>query len=181
MITADLRQRIAAVASRLWSVHPREFDDMPPSAYPTQMQGGRRAQFYADQIESLVADIGRENAELHAEVARLNGSPPAAIPGSEPASEDDAPGRDFWAIVALRRKGHDVEAYVIHGSPDCYARDILVDGDAMSDNGDTLAWASGRHPGVYRLTMNPRSSGIDDFDMNVNGVTPLFVLDPIPS
>ncbi len=185
MITDDLRKAIASLATRLWAVHPTEIDAMPPSRYPADMRGGRRAQFYAACIEDLVADLGRQNAELRAEVDRLHGLPPAPLPmredrneGSSPVDDEAAPRlREFWAVVALQVKGKDAEAYVLDASPDCYAYDILINGAAMSDNGDTLAWTHGRKPGVYRIAMDPRPEGVDDIDLGIHAVTPLFELD----
>jgi hypothetical protein len=178
--TSPIQARIDDLAYRLWSVHPSQIKDGPPRE-AFKGRGGKRANHYADAIAKLFADIARENAGLRAEVERLGGLPPA-LPTAASAgeAEDGEPGRDFWAVIALRHRGDDVEAYVMQASPDCVRCEILINGDALSENGDTLTWSAGRPPGVYRVRMNPRMRGEDDFELNISAVTPLFELDPGP-
>lgn len=165
-----LRERVEGLAYRFWSLHPSELDPLPASS-SWGGRGGKRAKYYADAMTDLMTDIARENAELRAEVARLGGLPPATpvmTRADEPSAE---PGYDFWAVVGLRA-GENAEGYVIEASPDCRARDIFVNGPALSDNGDDLAWTAGRPSGLYLIRMSPQGDE-DNFALNVRAVTPL--------
>ncbi len=169
--------RINALASRFASIDAAEIDRRPP-APAWEGQGGKRAQWYAEEMEALVDTLRRETAALRAEVARLGGQVAVPEPGSE-TMPSEGPGHDYWAVVALggsEDPAGERQAFVIHRSPDCEAHEVFANGPDMSENGNDLVWTAGRSNGLYLVHLAITGDG-DDFTLDVKTATTICALD----